>query len=206
MSNSITLKDVNGNNIYPEIDASTLSGTITENDTGFVIGDDVYTALGDKLDKSFSSNFYPMTGNPSGFLTEHQDLSDYATKTYVNDELGKVGHYHLASATVTHTGTNYTITLSSNNSYVVLDSNDVTGNQSLNITIVPPTLEQNELLDCMVQFSPIGGQSTSGHKVRADGLIQVGLRNATIGGVDINYIRNGETAQVRLLGNTYCLL
>ena len=52
MSNSITLKDVNGNNIYPEIDASTLSGTITENNEKFVIGGDVYSALSSKADKS----------------------------------------------------------------------------------------------------------------------------------------------------------
>lgn len=44
MANTV-LKDINGNNIYPEIDASTLSGTITENSTGFVIGGDVYSAL-----------------------------------------------------------------------------------------------------------------------------------------------------------------
>lgn len=29
-----------------------------------------------KMDKSFSSNFYPMTGNPSGFLTSETDWSD----------------------------------------------------------------------------------------------------------------------------------
>lgn len=37
-----------------------------------------------KLDKSFSSNFYPMTGNPSGFLTAHQSLAGYATTAQVN--------------------------------------------------------------------------------------------------------------------------
>ena len=51
MSN-ISLKDINGNNIYPEIDASTLSGTITENNEKFVIGGDVYSALSEKADKS----------------------------------------------------------------------------------------------------------------------------------------------------------
>ena len=29
--------------------------------------------------------YYPLTGNPSGFLTEHQDLSDYATTSVVNN-------------------------------------------------------------------------------------------------------------------------
>ncbi len=36
---------------------------------------------GDYLEKSESANFYPMTGNPSGFLTSHQSLTDYYKKT-----------------------------------------------------------------------------------------------------------------------------
>ena len=40
---------------------------------------------GKYLEKSDSANFYPMTGNPSGFLTQHQDLSDYATTSIVNN-------------------------------------------------------------------------------------------------------------------------
>lgn len=31
--------------------------------------------------KNASGNYYPMTGNPSGFLTEHQSLTDYYKKT-----------------------------------------------------------------------------------------------------------------------------
>lgn len=37
-----------------------------------------------KLDMSASSTWYPMTGNPSGFLTEHQSLAGYATQQYVD--------------------------------------------------------------------------------------------------------------------------
>lgn len=44
-----------------------------------------------KLDSSsfVPNDFYPMTGNPSGFLTAHQDLSDYYTKSETSgaDEL-----------------------------------------------------------------------------------------------------------------------
>lgn len=40
--------------------------------------------LSGKLDASASSDFYPMTGNPSGFLTTHQSLTGYATETYVD--------------------------------------------------------------------------------------------------------------------------
>jgi len=37
-----------------------------------------------KLDKSFSSNFYPMNSNPSGYLTAHQPLTDYAKASALN--------------------------------------------------------------------------------------------------------------------------
>lgn len=36
------------------------------------------------LQKSESGNFYPMTGNPSGFLTAHQSLTGYATTAQVD--------------------------------------------------------------------------------------------------------------------------
>ena len=42
-------------------------------------GDYAYnSSLSGKLDNSASSTWYPMEGNPSGFLTEHQSLSGYA--------------------------------------------------------------------------------------------------------------------------------
>ena len=44
---------------------------------------------GDYLEKSESGLFYPMTGNPSGFLTQHQDISNLATK----DELNSTSSY-----------------------------------------------------------------------------------------------------------------
>ena len=49
---NIILKDINGNNIYPEVDASTLSGNIEYGETGFTKGGDVYDALGSKADLS----------------------------------------------------------------------------------------------------------------------------------------------------------
>ena len=39
-----------------------------------------------KLDNSASSTWYPYTGNPSGFLTEHQDLSGYVEKSSISAE------------------------------------------------------------------------------------------------------------------------
>lgn len=45
------------------------------------------SSLSGKLDNSASSTWYPMTGNPSGFLTEHQSLSGYATEEYVDSSV-----------------------------------------------------------------------------------------------------------------------
>ena len=41
--------------------------------------------ISNKMDKSESANFYPMTGNPSGF----------ATKNYVDTEIGKIGSFEV---------------------------------------------------------------------------------------------------------------
>jgi len=39
------------------------------------------SAASSKMDESASGNFYPMSGNPSGFLTAHQSLSAYQEKS-----------------------------------------------------------------------------------------------------------------------------
>ena len=44
--------------------------------------------IDNKLDKSESANYYPMTGNPSGFLTAHQSLTNYYTKTDIQNQSG----------------------------------------------------------------------------------------------------------------------
>jgi hypothetical protein len=62
------------------------------NPSGFLIADDItgkmdvtgmtaYQPAGSYLSASESANFYPMTGNPSGFLTEHQSLDGYLQNT-----------------------------------------------------------------------------------------------------------------------------
>ena len=58
------------------------------NPSGFITGVDLTgyattAQLDEKLDKADSGNFYPMTGNPSGFLTAHQSLQGYATEQWV---------------------------------------------------------------------------------------------------------------------------
>ena len=50
--------------------------------------------ISNKMDKSESANFYPMTGNPSGFLTK-QSLDEYATINYVDTEIGKIGSFEV---------------------------------------------------------------------------------------------------------------
>ena len=48
---------------------------------------DVASAVSGKMDKSASGEFYPMTGNPSGFLTAHQSLAGLATVEYVDSSV-----------------------------------------------------------------------------------------------------------------------
>lgn len=48
-------------------------------------GDYAYTSsLSGKLDNSASSTWYPMTGNPSSFLTSHQSLSGYVPNSSIS--------------------------------------------------------------------------------------------------------------------------
>lgn len=42
------------------------------------------SSLSGKLDNSASSTWYPMSGNPSGFLTEHQSLSAYQDRSSIS--------------------------------------------------------------------------------------------------------------------------
>lgn len=80
-----------------------------------------------KLDKSFSSNFYPMTGNPSGYLTAHQPLTDYAkasalnfylTNEVANELSGKLSDdIQYVSANCLTAETNWTDTITAASSY-----------------------------------------------------------------------------------------
>lgn len=78
---NIALKDINGNNIYPEVDVSTLSGTITENNEKFVIGGDVYSALSGKADKS---DIKPQV-HASWIETDFSEPSFIVGKPYVHE-------------------------------------------------------------------------------------------------------------------------
>lgn len=49
---------------------------------------ETYQVKGDYLTTADSGNFYPMTGNPSGFLTSHQDISNKLDTTAFSDVSG----------------------------------------------------------------------------------------------------------------------
>lgn len=56
--------------------------------------DELNAAFDNKLDKSESANYYPMTGNPSGFLTEHQSLAALMSANKLEYTLGgKISGY-----------------------------------------------------------------------------------------------------------------
>jgi len=67
-----------------KLDVTASSLFITALPTDLATTADVASAVSGKLDKSASGEFYPMTGNPSGFLTAHQSLAGYATEQYVD--------------------------------------------------------------------------------------------------------------------------
>ena len=73
----------------------------TANPSGFITGVDLtpyqtvegmtaYQEAGDYLSATESANYYPMTGNPSGFLTEHQSLAGYLQDTDLTISDGKI--------------------------------------------------------------------------------------------------------------------
>ena len=80
------------------------------NPSGFLIADDItgkmdvtgmtayqpagdYQPSGDYLSASESANFYPMTGNPSGFLTEHQSLDGLMQTSGLEYDGDKISGY-----------------------------------------------------------------------------------------------------------------
>lgn len=90
-----------GSALDDKLDASSFNTFIsTEYSTA---KSDIYNSasylMQNKLDKSESANFYPMTGNPSGFLTAHQSITnldyvqnsalDYTPSTFIS---GISGH------------------------------------------------------------------------------------------------------------------
>ena len=80
------------NNFYNKADLSAISSW--SGDISFLSGatDFLSGQVEQKLDATAfnTGDFYPMTGNPSGFLTAHQDLSDYATTAQLETVSGEI--------------------------------------------------------------------------------------------------------------------
>lgn len=70
-----------------KLDATASSQFITSLPADLATTADVASAVSGKLDTSASGEFYPITGNPSGFLTAHQSLAGYATEQYVDSSV-----------------------------------------------------------------------------------------------------------------------
>lgn len=67
-----------------KLDVTASSQFLTSLPEDLAYTSDVASAVSGKLDNSASSLWYPMSGNPSGFLTAHQSLAGYATEQYVD--------------------------------------------------------------------------------------------------------------------------
>lgn len=70
--------------ISAKLDVTASSLFITALPADLATTADVASAVSGKMDKADGSAFYPMTGNPSGFLTAHQSLAGLATEEYVD--------------------------------------------------------------------------------------------------------------------------
>lgn len=73
--------------------ASNPSGFITDEALApyqTIEGMTAYQPVGDYLSATESANYYPMTGNPSGFLSEHQSLDGYLQDTDLTISDGKI--------------------------------------------------------------------------------------------------------------------
>lgn len=70
---------------------------------------------GDYLPTSASANFYPKTGNPSGFLTAHQSLTNYYTK----NETSSKQEISAAISNAGHTYTGITPIVVNNSTYQI---------------------------------------------------------------------------------------
>lgn len=70
-----------------KLDATASSLFLTSLPDDLATTGDVASAVSGKMDKADGSAFYPMTGNPSGFLTAHQSLAGLATVEYVDSSV-----------------------------------------------------------------------------------------------------------------------
>lgn len=77
--------EYNTANYITGISGSAIAGGLDSSTVSAIASSYAESAASGKLDNSASSLWYPMTGNPSGFLTG--DLSEYATTAYVDSSV-----------------------------------------------------------------------------------------------------------------------
>ena len=95
------VEDYENNIVRIDIDLSGMSFDDYYKKTETSSTEEINNALG-----GLSNVYYPLTGNPSGFLTSHQSLTNYYTKneTSSRDELNTAIQYVSANAGKTYTG------------------------------------------------------------------------------------------------------
>ena len=95
------VEDYDNNIVRIDIDLSGMSFDDYYKKTETSSKEEITNALG-----GLSNDYYPLTGNPSGFLTQHQSLTNYYTKneTSSRDELNTAIQYVSANAGKTYTG------------------------------------------------------------------------------------------------------
>lgn len=95
------VEDYENNIVRIDIDLSGMSFDDYYKKTETSSKEEITNALG-----GLSNVYYPLTGNPSGFLTQHQSLTNYYTKneTSSRDELNTAIQYVSANAGKTYTG------------------------------------------------------------------------------------------------------
>lgn len=84
---AISAESATWNGVTAKLDATASSQFITALPADMATTGDIEAAVSGKLDNSASSTWYPMDGNPSGFLTSHQSLAGYATEAYVDSSV-----------------------------------------------------------------------------------------------------------------------
>lgn len=83
---SYSALEYNGNGAISGISGTSIAGGLDSATVSAIASSYAESAASGKLDNSASSTWYPMNGNPSGFLTL-TDLSPYATTEYVDSSV-----------------------------------------------------------------------------------------------------------------------
>lgn len=139
-----------------------------------------YSAAGTWLTESDSAKFYPMTGNPSGFLTQHQSLTNYYTKNEtsskqeISDALSAAGRAYTGISPIVVNNTSNQISantwsLSAGNGISFVDDDvnkvtriDITGADFTDYYKKTETSSKQEIADALQYVSSNAGKTYNG--------------------------------------------